>query len=488
MKIARPVVKTTKIVLAPDKKRTILRPFLPREASKIKNIISRVMSLSPARSERHLAQLLKEFSRRHDDIKSVLEEHYEMVSLYLPADPKLSEEIRLLIGCYFTSEYTFESVALFNPSIVLHPDQSGLPEGSVRFVMSLRATGEGHVSSLTFRTGVIDSQGSIFIDGHGEYAITAKQIKNTIYDKKSFAMKLSEIGLKNNFSLNVMNQMKDSFTFLELSNCVKNTGLATQDAQLQGDTFTSDKIMWLALSNYETEFPSGRSMSDFVIFPNSPAEQNGIEDARFVLFRDDDGSKTYYATYTAYDGRAILSQLLETKDFYHFKMITLNGKAVRNKGMALFPRKINGKYVMISRQDNENLSIMYSDDLHFWHEYSRIMEPSYDWEFVQIGNCGSPIETDKGWLVLTHGVGPMRKYCIGATLLDLNDPAKVIGRLKKPLIAPTKCSGKGYVPNVVYSCGAMIHNGKLIFPYAMSDSFTTIATIDMKKLLDALLV
>ena len=297
-------------------------------------------------------------------------------------------------------------------------------------------------------------------------------------------MKLSEMGLINDYSIHVLDLLKDTFTLSEMTDSLKEITFNSNRQKSQADKLTSDKILWLAFSNYETELPAAKGLSDFVIFPASPTEQNGIEDARFVLFTDDDGSKIYYATYTAYDGKAILPQLSETKDFSRFKMITLNGKAVENKGMALFPRKINGKYAMLSRQDNENLFLMYSDNIHFWHETHIIMKPTYEWEFVQIGNCGSPIETDAGWIVLTHGVGPVRRYCISAILLDKDDPTRIIGRLKEPLIIPNEIERSGYVPNVVYTCGALIHNQNLILPYAMSDRITTIAIFNLKKLLN----
>ncbi|OGS21373.1 MAG: glycosidase [Elusimicrobia bacterium RIFOXYA2_FULL_40_6] len=475
--------KSSNVSLTPDQTRTILRPFVPRNELQVVNIISRVMSLPEESVINQLNKVLKDFSHRHENIEIVFLEHYEMIRPRLFIDLQPSRERKLLIGSYFSSEYSFESAALFNPSIVPHPDQSNLPEGSMRFIMSLRATGEGHISSLTFRTGAIDKNNSIIVDKPGKYAVPALHVQNPFYDKKTFHMKLSEMELENDFSICVLDSLKDTFAFSELTDTLKKVTFDCNRKKTQDDTLTSEKMLLLALSNYETELPASKKLSDFVIFPSSPAEQNGIEDARFVLFTDDNGTKTYYATYTAYDGRTVLPQLVETKDFSHIKMITLNGKAVENKGMALFPRKINGKYAMLSRQDNENLFIMYTDNLHFWQEPRLIMKPAYEWEFIQIGNCGSPIETDTGWIVLTHGVGPVRRYCISAILLDKNDPAKVIGRLKEPLIIPDKIEMSGYVPNVVYTCGALIHNQDLILPYAMTDNTTTFAVINLNILL-----
>lgn len=478
--------KKSNIFLTPDQNRIILRPFIPRNESQIRNIISRIMSLSEEVVITQLNKVLTDFSKYHKDIETVFLEHYEIVHPFLFTDLQPSKERKLLIGSYFTSEYTFESAALFNPSIVPHPDQSNLPQGSLRFIMSLRATGEGHISSLTFRTGIIDGNNNITIDSPGKYFVPAIHVQNPVYDKHCFYMKLSEMGLENDYSLAVLDLLKDMFTFSEIKDSLKKVTFSSSRKKAESDGNTSEKILWLALSNYEAEIPACKDLSGFVIFPASPAEQNGIEDARFVLFTDDDGSKTYYATYTAYDGKTILPQVLETKDFCHFKMITLNGKVVENKGMALFPRRINGKYAMISRQDNENLFLMYSDNIHFWHEAHLIMKPAHEWEFVQIGNCGSPLETDAGWIVLTHGVGPLRKYCISAVLLDKDDPSRVIGRLKEPLIIPAETERTGYVPNVVYTCGALIHNKNLILPYAICDRVTTIAIIDLKKLLNEL--
>jgi predicted GH43/DUF377 family glycosyl hydrolase len=482
------LIKHAKILLEPDSEKVILRSFIPKDVPRITNIISRVMTLTEQKVRGQLNRLLKEFSPDHENIEAIFKVHYNMVSQYLFTDLRLSEERMLLIGACFTGEYAFESSALFNPSIVYHPDQSNLPAGSVRFIMSLRATGEGHVSSLTFRVGIIGKNDSILIDDCGKHAVPAMNIKNPLYDKKCFIKKLSGIGIKEDFSFKVLNQLKNSFTFSELEDCIKNAGSGVGDRQSQSDRFKYDKIVRFALSDYDYEikFPPDKSISDFVIFPNFPTEQNGIEDVRFVLFNDKGGSKIYYATYTAYDGRSILPRLLETKDFYHFKTTALKGKAVENKGMALFPRKINGKYAMLSRQDNENLFIMYSDDIRFWDEAAIIMKPFYVWEIVNIGNCGSPIETDEGWIVLTHGVGPMRKYCIGAVLLDRDNPAVIIGRMEEPIVVPEKCECEKYVPNVVYSCGGLLHNKKLILPYAMFDRAVGVITVDLKELLNCL--
>jgi predicted GH43/DUF377 family glycosyl hydrolase len=390
-----------------------------------------------------------------------------------------------LLGAYFSHEYSLEASALFNPSIVPHPDQSDLPRGSLRFILSLRATGEGHISSITFRTGFLDKHCTITINPPTRYCLEPAQVPNASYEKSLFDRKLHELGLAGDFSRQALQGLRDSFTMEELRTSILGTvkQLRARDQETQA---AARKILMLAQSNYEVQFAPDSRLSERVLFPTTPSQSNGIEDARFVLFHNEDGTRTYYATYTAYDGKLILPQFIETPDFLHFKFITLNGPAVQNKGMALFPRKINGRYAMLGRQDSENLYIMFSDHLHFWHATQPLLKPKFPWEFIQLGNCGSPIETAAGWLVLSHGVGPMRKYCIGAFLLDRDDPAKVIGRLREPLIKPNENEREGYVPNVVYSCGSLLHGRQLIIPYAMSDYATTFATLSLNDVLAAM--
>ncbi|MEW6061067.1 MAG: glycoside hydrolase family 130 protein [Bacteroidota bacterium] len=412
------LVTRTGVRILRDTSRVIVRPLIPDDPLRIMRLIGKVLQLSDLQAEAQLEQLKKDFFNRHKDLKSVLQRHYNEVSKYISQASVVSETKRLLIGAYFTMEYSIESAALFNPSIVPHPDQSNLPEGSLRFIMSLRATGEGHISSIVFRSGVVDEAGNVDIEPAGKFA------------------ELPEVRL-----------MPDG-------------------------------------SNYSIHFRQDQKIAERVIFPVLKKESKGIEDARFVRFVDDNGSATYYGTYTAYDGFNILPQFIETKDFHSFNVITLKGSAVKNKGMALFPRKIDGAYVMLSRQDGETNKIMFSNDLYQWEHAELIQEPSKPWEFVQIGNCGSPIETEKGWLVITHGVGAMRKYSIGAILLDLKNPQKMIARLEEPLLEPNEEEREGYVPNVVYSCGSFIHRGKLILPYAMSDISSSVATVEVKTLLD----
>ena len=351
--------------------------------------------------------------------------------------------------------------------------------------MSLRATGEGHISSIEFRSGVIQKDNAIVMDAISPYVVFPEVDLNPTYRKTSFVNKMAEMGLEHEWCHQILDALGATFTREELDKSIQRAahGMRPLNRELQRIV---DLLRWLSESNYQIEFSSKLSMSERIIFPVSSNESNGIEDARFVRFADDEGTVTYYATYTAYNGRSILPQLIETTDFLHFRMLTLNGLAVQNKGMALFPRLINGHYYMISRQDDENLYIMSSDNPHYWSDPSVLQRPGQPWEFVKIGNCGSPIETKAGWLVITHGVGPMRKYCIGAMLLDLEDPSKVIGHLKEPLLKPEGNEREGYVPNVVYSCGAMIHQGRLILPYGLSDSAATIVTMDLDEVLAAL--
>jgi predicted GH43/DUF377 family glycosyl hydrolase len=445
-----------------------------------------VLSLDEEQIQKEIKNVLGRFSHRHHNFEILLERQFDFLRRHMPSDILPSRERRLFIASFFLTEYSFESAALFNPSIIPHPDQSGLPDGSLRFIITLRATGEGHISSLTFRSGCIDANHHISIDELGDFASTAEMKPNTLYEKTSFTRKIYEMHIDNDFSHSVILSLPEQFTIDELQEKLKSQ-IFNYHPKSQDNKLTSDKILWLAQCNYEADFDPNTSLSERILFPLSPSEQNGIEDARFVLFTEDDGRKKYYATYTAYDGKGVLPQLMETEDFVHFKMITLNGSAALNKGMALFPRKIQGRYAMISRQDNENLFLMYSDNIHFWFETIPLMRPSYSWEFMQIGTCGSPIETEHGWLLLTHGVGPFRQYSIGAILLDKENPSQIIGRLKEPLIQSTETTRSGYVPNVVYTCGAMLHNDTLVVPYALSDQRSTISLISLSSLLEKLL-
>jgi predicted GH43/DUF377 family glycosyl hydrolase len=351
--------------------------------------------------------------------------------------------------------------------------------------VSLRATGEGHISSITFRTGTIDGQGKVRVDPPSRFVTTPDHIPPTCYHKEIFWHQLQELGVADTIAETIWKTLPDRFTVDEMSQEIQYLRRYAHHRNTEFDR-TASRLLNLAKSNYEVVYSPEQPLTERVIFPTAPNESNGIEDARFVRFVDDDSTVTYVATYTAYDGRVTIPQLLETSDFVRFRICTLNGPEVQNKGMALFPRKIHGQYAMLSRQDGENLYLMYSDDLHFWHNKTPLLKPTYSWEFLQIGNCGSPIETEAGWLVISHGVGPMRKYSIGAFLLDLEDPSRVIGRLEHPLLSPDEVEREGYVPNVVYSCGSLVHAGQLILPYAMSDTASSFATVPLADLLAAM--
>lgn len=423
-----PFLKRQALYLRPDPARVIVRPFKPAteprdlnptDKTRANHIVDRVLAMDAEATASQLTDVLDNFLGRHRDLLKLFEARaLEMEDAFGP-HAAFTLEQRQLLGAYFLNEYSFEASALFNPSIVPHPDQSNVPEGCVRFILSLRAVGEGHVSSLTFRSGLVTLDEQITIDPTSRLASNPKV------------------------------------------------------SQSPG----SEKI--------EVTFGADEDISERVIFPLTESQSNGIEDARFVQFHDGKND-IFYATYTAYSGRAIRSELIETSDFVTFRLSPLMGSASKNKGMALFPRKIDGRYAMIARQDNENLYLIYSDDLYTWDGGQAILTPQFPWEFVQIGNCGSPIELDEGWLLLTHGVGPVRKYSIGAALLDKKDPSKVIGRLKEPLLRPDPSEREGYVPNVVYTCGAMRHRNSIIFPYAVSDTFSNFATIEISSLVQAL--
>lgn len=471
-------------MLKPDYSRVLIRPFKVPD-NRAANICARVMSLSEREVEMLLVQVMNEFADRHQQMRDLLFARYQQIKHHLVTDNYLSKKRKLLLGAYFTHEYALEAAALFNPSIVPHPDQTDLPDGSLRFIMSLRATGEGHISSITFRTGVIDKDINISVNSPTRFLSEPKQIPHAEYEKPLFERKLYELNLTSAFSRRVSEDLSERFTIEELRRVLERHVKRWHAVEPESENVARGMLL-LAQSNYEVRFAADSRVSERVLFPSSPSQANGIEDARFVLFEDEDGAKKYYALYTAYDGKLILPQMLETTDFLHFEFSTLNGAAVQNKGMALFPRKVGGYYAMISRQDNENIYLMYSDNLHFWYTAERIVKPTFEWEFIQLGNCGSPIETEAGWLVLSHGVGAMRKYCIGAFLLDRDDPRKVIGRLREPLLKPNDDEREGYVPNVVYSCGALIHNRQLILPYAMSDYATNFATVPLDEILNAM--
>lgn len=519
------IVNRKKMAFSPDPTRVIAR-FLHISEERSANIIRKVLEIPKKEVEIAMSQLLRGYSRRHRNISKVFEKHYAKLAPIFEKmglnDSDLSVSQKALIGSYFTMEYSIESAAFFNPSIVEHPDQSEIRKDEVRVIFSFRATGEGHISSIVFRTGILDKQNNLTLEPVGKMLAEADVIKRHVYDKKAFKKKLFEMQDQGSpvSTINVdsvervlnqdrvfsrpedekeeiadqptivspafiLDKLGDTFTYGEL---MRNLVNARTDPNLPEDhKKVINQMMWLASSHYEINFSMDSAISERVIFPISATEQKGIEDARFVKFTGDDGEVTYYATYTAFDGTTTLPKLISTTDFYNFQIIPINGEIAQNKGMALFPRKINGKYAMLCRIDGVNNYIAYSDSINIWREAKIIQEPKYPWELVQIGNSGSPIETEEGWLVITHAVGPMREYTLGASLYELDNPEKEIGRLKTPLMVPNEFEREGYVPNVIYSCGSMIHNDDLILPYAMSDDSSTYATVNLRELLDELI-
>ena len=448
------------------------------------HLISRVSKLSEEDVQHLLEAVLQDFSSRHRNFRDVLRRNFDRIAEFTPEGVTLSPEQQLLIGAYFTAEYSVEAAAFFNPSIVPDPDQKGVDKGSQRFIMSFRATGEGHLSSIEFRSGIVDQNHDIYFDPISQYVATPEMHKDPIYSRLHFRRKLEEMGASKRITKRLLKGLDEKFTFEELEHRIQ--ALLGSKFRLKNKDHAIDKALWLARSNYEVIFRSEEQISERVIFPVSENESSGIEDARFVRFQGDENSVCYYATYTAYNGFDILPQILETTDFLTFRMHTISGRCAQNKGMALFPRKVNGKFVMLSRVDGVNNYIMFSDDVRHWDKAELLQEPVHPLEFVQVGNCGSPVETADGWLALFHGVGPMRKYSIWAELLDLDDPTKVIGRLNEPILAPDEHERDGYVPNVVYTCGSMIHGDALIVPYGIADQRCRVATVSIPELLSRL--
>lgn len=472
-----------------DPTRIIARFFFPGPDTRAQSIIHRISEMPEQAAQLVLNQSLRDFSARHRNISKIYQKHFDRVRDIMHGRngdmSLLSENKKMLIGAYFTNEYSIESAAFFNPSMVEDPDQSGLQEGEKRVIISFRATGEGHISSIVFRGGILDGENNLQIKAKGKLVDEAEAIRNYVYNKEAFSKKLTEMHAKDDIVKTVMDKLRFEFDYNELHNAVNQTMLESNPDFQQKKMLQT--ITWLAASHYEISFSLDTAISERVIFPIAAAESNGIEDARFVKFTESNGQVKYYATYTAYNGFTIMPKLIETKDFYHYKFMPIHGENAQNKGMALFPRKIKGKYAMLSRIDGINNYIMFSDDINLWGEAKLIQTPEFPWEFIQIGNCGSPIETEYGWLVITHGVGTMRKYSLGATLLDLDDPTKVIGQLSEPMLTPNEEEREGYVPNVVYSCGSIIHNNELIIPYAMSDTASTFATVPLDDLFQRLI-
>jgi predicted GH43/DUF377 family glycosyl hydrolase len=476
-------IRRLPIEIKGDERRVIARPFI-LGAQRVRTVFDRITRLSPQQTRTLLAQVVASYGHRHADFFEILDEHYRDGSAMIGFGNNWDTDRQRLAGAYLTMEYAIESAALFNPSIVPHPEQTNLQDGSTRILMSLRATGEGHVSSIVFRTGTISGAGDVSLDPFPQQLHRSRISPDRRYVKHLFGRKLFEMGVRSPVVDAVLGAVGEKFTQAELVNTI--AAIRPRFSASPDSAEVLRTILWLASSNYHIDLDPDAQISELVIFPMSEEESRGIEDLRLVRFVDDDGAVTWYGTYTAYNGVRTLPMLMHTTDFRRIEFASLNGSAALNKGMALFPRKINGRYVMCSRIDGENLFIATSHSVHFWETAQQLAVPLQPWEFMQIGNCGSPVETDRGWLLLTHGVGPMRTYAIGAMLLDLENPLKIIGQLDEPLLAPLEDHREGYVPNVVYTCGAMVHGETLYIPYAHSDKATTMVTVPLAELLHKL--
>jgi len=483
------LVTRSDLRLFPDPSRVVAQLFVPGlelaldRDSRATGVLRRILELPEETVLTTLETMSEHFTNRHRDLHSMLEEHYNRVMHRVSEGATLTEERQLLVGASFTKEYSVEAAALFNPSVVPHPDQSETEAGAARFVMSLRAVGEGHVSSVEFRTGVVGPGHNLHLDNHGKFLDAGRHLP-TIYDRELFQAKLAEAGNHTESSSFLMRLLPPRFDNEMLESALSD--LANQSDTRRGGDRIKELVRHIAACNYEVEFDETSPLSERILWPYSKSESNGIEDARFVQFINEDGSKVYYATYTAFDGKQVAPNLIETADFRRFRISQLSGPAAKNKGMALFPRKVDGRFVALSRWDRENNALATSSDGRVWGAPTTLQFPEQPWEIIALGNAGSPIETEAGWLVITHGVGPMREYSLGAILLDINDPSKVIGSLKEPLMRPEENERDGYVPNVVYSCGAMAFGDQLLLPYGVSDSSIGFAFVDVPQLLERL--
>ncbi|MGB8020047.1 MAG: glycoside hydrolase family 130 protein [Candidatus Nanopelagicales bacterium] len=488
--MSRRLVTRTSHVLHPDPTRVLTTVFLPGQemmtpgTSRATTVLDRVLALSDEQVDRTLERAIDSFASRHRDIAGIFDARFQLIA-HRVADPSsMSVARRLVVGAYFSQEYAVESAALFNPSMVAHPDQSTLPVGATRFVMSVRAVGEGHMSSIGWRTGTIDVHDRLEFD-ELDGPLAQAQTVPTTYSKAQFQHQLGHRLTDDDESAGyVLAGLPDTFDRSALERAM---------ATLNGQSLTRgplspaiERLDHLASAQYTIRFPADSSLCQRVIMPGGPAEEQGLEDLRLVRFTEDDGSTSYRGTYTAFDGTRVTPALLRTTDFLTFDRQQATGPASQNKGMALFPRAVSGRYLALSRWDRESTSLAESADLSDWGVVTTLQQPAQPWEVVQVGNCGSPIETAAGWLVLTHGVGPMREYGIGAMLLDLRDPSVVLGSLEEPLLTPTEHEREGYVPNVVYSCGAMLHGDTIVLPYGCSDSYIRIALVDLEGLLSRL--
>lgn len=475
-------------ILRGDPARTLARLFVPghefvQGESRATGVLARILALSDEEVDVMLAHVLADYSGRHRNLPGILRSHYAQIAHRIPAGPALSPERSSLLGAYFTQEFSLEGAALCNPSVVAHPDQTGVRPGGCRFLLSLRAIGEGHLSSVEFRTGVLGPGDELQIDDAGPF-VTLGAVGPTWWDRELFRSRLAEQGADAESSRFLLSCLPPRFTATELEGALSD--LAGQQVTRQGGARTEELARRIAGGSYEVQFAPETPVAERALWPHAPAESHGIEDVRFVRWRGGDGKVVYRATCTAYDGAHIEPQVIETADFLRFRVSQLAGAAAKDKGMALFPRLIAGRHAALSRWDRESNAIAFSPDGLCWGDAQTLHGPSQPWELIQTGNSGSPIETEAGWLMLTHGVGPMREYAIGAMLLDLEDPTKVIGALRESLLQPTAEERDGYVPNVVYSCGSMLVGDRLLLPFGASDQSVRFALVDVPMLLELL--
>ncbi|MGO8826859.1 MAG: glycoside hydrolase family 130 protein [Acidimicrobiales bacterium] len=480
------LARRSPVHIAADKSRVVTRLFVPgqegfdHQASRASAVLQRVLALEDDEVRRSLDDVLARFSGRHHDLTDTFLRHADELADRLDSECRLSPARRLLLGATFTSEYALEGAALCNPSMVLHPDQTMVSPGSVRFLMSVRAIGEGHSSSIGFREGTITGAGDIYFDPAPTFATTGQQ-DTVILEADTFKVELSRLGGEGDDANHVLHHLGQRFTAEDLETRLRL--LEEHIATRMQVSRTVRLLRGIAERSYGIRFESRTPLSERVLLPATTTELQGMEDARFVRFTEDDAVVTYYASYAAYDGKDVSQQLLETTDFLDFTSSPIVGAAAANKGLALFPRRIDGRYAALCRCDRESNTVAYSESPRRWEEALPCQAPTTSWEVVQLGNCGPPIETDAGWLVLTHGVGPMRTYNIGAILLDLEDPTRVVGQLREPLLSPAHDEQDGYVPNVVYSCGALLHAGTLVLPYGIGDAAIGVATVPLDELL-----
>lgn len=445
-------------------------------SNRAQGLMNRILDLSSQQVEKMYNNVLNNFDKRHRHLSQTFLNHFEKVKRLIPKDIKITEKHKLLIGAYFTKEYAIEAAALFNPSMVAFNHSKILKKEGNQVVISLRSVGEGHISSISFLSGVLDKNGQISLtDATPKFAVNSEKDCQKVYNKSVYKKRTQII---ENFNQAIFEGLPETFKQQDYKD------LNQKGVFEKYDKSTQNILFEIIDTNYDVVFDDKIPISERVIFPNAKGESMGIEDVRFVAITNNDGSTEYIGTYTAYNGHKISPQLIITKDFTHFKLRTMYGKAVSDKGFALFPEKINGKYVMTARQGGEDITMMYSDDLYNWDTYKVIMTPQFDWGLLQQGNCGSPIKTKEGWLLITHAVGPMRRYVISAILLDLNNPEKIISTLNKPLLEPNESEREGYVPNVVYSCGVLLQNDNLVIPYAMSDSASSFVNLSLTELLN----